>query len=100
MKWLKALSLTAHGKSAKQVADMMGITQDCVVKHLLRARVKLKAKTTAEAIYKAAKSGLICLLIITSSAQQFDDTARISRRGSRTARVVRVARRPKSEKMI
>lgn len=100
MKWLDALNLTAHGKSAKQTADLMGITQDCVVKHLQRARAKLNAKTTTEAAYKAAKSGLICCLVVFSAAQQFDDTARISRRGSRTARSVRVVSKASSSKVV
>lgn len=98
MQWIKALRLTAMGNSAKQVASIMGITQDGVVKHLLRAREKLSAKTTAEAIYRAAKAGIICLLIVASASEPLENVVRVNR--SRGVRVVRVMGRPKQEKMI
>ena len=87
-RWVDALSLTAHGLSAKQVANSMSITQNAVVKHLERARVKLAAKTTTEAVYKAAKAGLIMMLMSASVNNCIHDAARISRRAplSRTAR--------------
>lgn len=98
IKWILALKLTALGNSAKQVAFIMGISQDAVVKHLLRAREKLSAKTTAEAIYKACKTGLICFLIIANASESLENVVRVNR--SRGVRVVRVARRARQEKMI
>lgn len=65
-KWLEALLHVASGNSSKQIASLMDISIDAVTKNLERARGKLSAKTTAEAVYKAAKSGLIAVLIVAS----------------------------------
>ena len=78
-KWLEALKLVAHGNSSKQVAYLMGITIDAVTKNLERARLKMQAKTTTEAVYKAAKSGLICLLLVASVSNSMYDLTRINR---------------------
>ena len=83
-RWVEALSRTANGKSSKQVAADMGISIDAVTKHLQKAREKLNAKTTTEAVYKAVKSGLICLLISVSISNSLHDLTRISRRNAST----------------
>ena len=83
-RWAEALSRTAHGKSSKRVAADMGISIDAVTKHLQKAREKLNAKTTTEAVYKAVKSGLICLLISVSISNSLHDLTRISRRNAST----------------
>jgi DNA-binding CsgD family transcriptional regulator len=87
-KWIETLKHVAHGNSSKQVAAIMGITIDAVTKNLERARHKLNAKTTTEAVYKAAKSGLIAVLLTVSVNNSLHDMTRISRRGpsSRTQR--------------
>ena len=71
-KWIETLFYVATGRSSKQVASVMDITIDAVTKNLERARIKLDAKTTAEAIYKAAKSGLIVVLITASFSNAFN----------------------------
>ena len=98
-KWLETLKLTAHGNSSKQVAYLMGITIDAVTKNLERARLKMQAKTTTEAVYKAAKSGLICLLITVSMSNSLHDLTRVNRRTSRV-RTVRLVRVHQSSKML
>lgn len=60
----EALYLHAQGLSTQQVADEMYITIHTVDKHLASCRQKLGAKNTAEAVYKAVKVGLICLLCV------------------------------------
>ena len=61
---LEAIKLVSSGLSNQQVADKMGIHIGMLGRHLNLAREKLEAKTTNQAIYKACKSGLICLLIV------------------------------------
>jgi len=98
-RWVDALSRTAHGKSSKQVADEMSISIDAVTSHLHRAREKLNAKTTTEAVYKAAKSGLICLLLSVSVSNSLHDFTRISRRNASTRIQRTVKCRLKSEQI-
>jgi DNA-binding CsgD family transcriptional regulator len=83
-RWVEALSRTAHGKSSKQVAADMGISIDAVTKHLQKAREKLSARTTTEAVYKAVKSGLICLLLSASVNNSLHDLTRIVRQNAST----------------
>ena len=87
-KWLETLNYVACGNSSKQVASVMDVTIDAVTKNLERARVKLSAKTTAEAIYKAAKSGLIVVLITAS----FSNSMNIVQPLTRVNQRVRIAR--------
>ena len=82
LRWVETLKLVSCGNSSKQVACIMGITIDAVTKNLERARSKLNAKTTTEAVYKAAKSGLICLLLTASVSGSLHDLTRVSRRSA------------------
>ena len=90
-RWVETLKLVAYGNSSKQVAHIMGITIDAVTKNLERARRKLNAKTTTEAVYKAAKSGLIAVLLTVSVNNSLHDVNRVSRRSAsmRSQRVQR-----------
>lgn len=58
-----ALQHIAHGLSVDQTADAMGISRSAVEKLLARARVKLGARNITQAVYLAAKRGIICLLV-------------------------------------
>ncbi len=98
-RWVETLKLVACGNSSKQVAAIMGITIDAVTKNLERARQKLGTKTTTEAVYKAAKSGLIVMLLSVSVSNSLHDMTRISRRTT-SARIARPASRQQSGRMI
>ncbi|WP_166127442.1 LuxR family transcriptional regulator [Maritimibacter fusiformis] len=50
----EALEWVADGKSYRDIAAIMGVTQATVEKHLRLARGKLEVETTAQAILKAA----------------------------------------------
>lgn len=56
---LEALRLIKDGQRLKQIAFQLGVTEGAVKQRLKSARVKLSAKTGAEAISRAAQFGLI-----------------------------------------
>jgi LuxR family transcriptional regulator len=56
---IEALRLIKDGQRLKQIAFRLGITEGAVKQRLKNARVKLDAKTGAEAISRAAAFGLI-----------------------------------------
>jgi LuxR family transcriptional regulator len=56
---LEALRLIKDGQRLKQVAYQLGVTEGAVKQRLKNARLKLDAKTGAEAISRAAAFGLI-----------------------------------------
>lgn len=56
---LEALRLIKSGQRLKQIAYLLGVTEGAVKQRLKSARVKLSAKTGAEAISRAAYFGLI-----------------------------------------
>ena len=56
---LEALRLIKEGQRLKQIAYQLGVTEGAVKQRLKNARVKLSAKTGAEAISRAAAFGLI-----------------------------------------
>ena len=56
---IECLSLAAEGLKAKQIADELGIGQQTVQFHLARARIKLGAGNTVEAVVRAAQLALL-----------------------------------------
>ena len=56
---LEALRLLKGGQRLKQIAHELGVTEGAVKQRLKNARLKLNAKTGAEAISRAASFGLI-----------------------------------------
>lgn len=56
---LEALRLVKAGQRLKQIAFQLGVTEGAVKQRLKNARIKLSAKTGAEAISRAASFGLI-----------------------------------------
>lgn len=56
---IEALRLIKEGQRLKQIAYQLGVTEGAVKQRLKNARVKLSAKTGAEAISRAAAFGLI-----------------------------------------
>ncbi|TNC73436.1 LuxR family transcriptional regulator [Rubellimicrobium roseum] len=56
---IEALRLVKAGQRLKQIAHELGVTEGAVKQRLKNARVKLSAKTGAEAISRAAFFGLI-----------------------------------------
>lgn len=56
---IEALRLIKSGQRLKQIAYQLGVTEGAVKQRLKNARIKLEAKTGAEAISKAASFGLI-----------------------------------------
>jgi len=56
---LWALRLLCAGKAPKQIAVEMKISQYTYKDIIERARIRLDAKTTAQAIYNACKRGIL-----------------------------------------
>lgn len=56
---IEALRLIKEGQRLKQIAYQLGVTEGAVKQRLKNARIKLAAKTGAEAISRAAAFGLI-----------------------------------------
>ena len=56
---IEALRLIKDGQRLKQIAFRLGVTEGAVKQRLKNARIKLDAKTGAEAISRAAAFGLI-----------------------------------------
>jgi DNA-binding CsgD family transcriptional regulator len=57
----QALQMIARGRSIDQAADDMSISRSSIEKFLMTIRKRLNARNTANAIYIAAKAGLICI---------------------------------------
>ncbi len=56
---IEALRLIKDGQRLKQIAHLLGVTEGAVKQRLKNARLKLSAKTGAEAISRASAFGLI-----------------------------------------
>ena len=56
---IECLSYAAEGLKAKQIAEELGIGQQTVQFHLARARLKLSAGNTVQAVVRAAKLGVL-----------------------------------------
>ncbi|AUR90490.1 signal transduction response regulator, C-terminal effector [Vibrio phage 1.144.O._10N.286.45.B3] len=69
---VKTLKKLASGLVIKQIADDENCTHSAIDKRIKTIKGKLKAKTLAQCIYKAAKTGIICLLITTTSAIELE----------------------------
>lgn len=67
---LEVTRLAANGLSNQQIADEMGIHVGMVGRHLRLVKEKLNAKTMNQAIYKACKNGIICLLIVSMQSAE------------------------------
>lgn len=77
----QALYIVASGYSIDECAYMMQVSRSNVEKLLQKAKVKLEAANLRNAIYKAAKAGLIvlcCLAILDA-----EEVRRVSRSGRR-----------------
>ena len=53
------LTALAHGLSAADVAEEENVSLRAIEKRLQKSRSKLRARTTVEAVYKAALSGVL-----------------------------------------
>lgn len=66
------LQKLANGMLVKQVADSENVSHTAIDKRIKSIKRKLKAKTLCEAVYVAAKTGLICILITTLTAFEIE----------------------------
>lgn len=62
---VSTLNKIANGKLVKQVAGSESVSHSAIDKRIGNIKRKLNAKTLCEAVYKASKSGLICVLMVT-----------------------------------
>ena len=69
---VSTLHRLANGQLVKQVAYTDSVSHSCIDKRISNIKRKLKAKTLCEAVYKASKAGIICLLIATTSALEIE----------------------------
>lgn len=69
---LSTLRKLADGELIKQVADSESVSHSAINKRITSIKQKLDAKTLCECIYKAAKAGIICLLITTTTALEIE----------------------------
>lgn len=77
----EALFIIASGYSIQECADMMSISRSSVEKLLQKAKSNLNAVNVRNAIYEAAKAGLIvfcCFAILDA-----EEVRRVSRSGRR-----------------
>ena len=56
---LSCLYLSANGKSAKQIADILGLKKTSVDTYIKRVKQRLNAKSTSHAVLIAIRRGLI-----------------------------------------
>ncbi len=87
----RALQHIANGLSVDQTADAMHLSRSAVEKLLARARAKLGARNITQAVYLAAKQGVICLLVGVLFGVGSNPDASLWRRPVRPS-VTRVAR--------
>jgi hypothetical protein len=77
----KALSIIAQGYSINECAGMMCVSRSRVEKVLHGAKINLKARTLANAVYKATRQGMIILCcVLVMNATELRRTARSGRR--------------------
>lgn len=69
---VSTLHRLANGQLVKQVAASDSVSHSCIDKRISNIKRKLNAKTLCEAVYKAYKAGVICLLITTTSALEIE----------------------------
>ena len=69
---LSTLRRLANGELIKQIASQDSSSHSAIDKRIKNIKRKLGAKTLSECIYKAAKAGIICLLITTTSAIELE----------------------------
>lgn len=68
----RTLQKLANGQRVKQVAASEGSSHSAVDKRISNIKRKLNAKTLSEAVYKAVKAGVICLLLVTTTALEIE----------------------------
>lgn len=69
---VSTLHRLANGQLVKQVASSDSVSHSCIDKRISNIKRKLNAKTLCECVYKAAKAGIICLLLTTTSALEIE----------------------------
>ncbi|AUR89968.1 winged helix-turn-helix DNA-binding domain protein [Vibrio phage 1.135.O._10N.222.54.B6] len=69
---VKTLQKFASGSLIKQIACNERVSHSAIDKRVKSIKRKLKAKTLSECIYKAAKSGIICLLITATTSLEIE----------------------------
>lgn len=69
---VSTLHRLANGQLVKQVASADSVGHSCIDKRISNIKRKLDAKTLCEAVYKASKAGIICLLLTTTSALEIE----------------------------
>lgn len=76
---VEALKLVGSGQNIDRTADAMGISRSTVEKHLFKVKHQLGAKNLMNAVYIAAKGGLILIVIHVSSFNP-EDSSSLDRR--------------------
>lgn len=71
---VNTLKKFASGLLVKQIANEERCTHSAIDKRVKSIKRKLNAKTLSECVYKAAKAGVICLLITTTTALEVQIT--------------------------
>lgn len=56
---LATLQLFSHGRTTEEIAELQGVSRQAVDQRMLRARRKLRARNTIEAMYKAMVYGAL-----------------------------------------
>ena len=69
---VSTLHRLANGQLVKQVAHTDSVSHSCIDKRISNIKRKLNAKTLCEAVYKASKAGVICLILTTTSALEIE----------------------------
>lgn len=80
---LELLAMQAQGTDISSCARELCISKSKAEKELLKARIKLGARNTKNAIYIAAKCSLICIVLavlLNSSGENMRRRARVARR--------------------
>jgi DNA-binding CsgD family transcriptional regulator len=77
----KALYIIASGYSIDECADIMALSRSRVEQILKAAKTELRARTLANAVYKATRQGMIILCcVLTMNATECRRVARSGRR--------------------
>lgn len=69
---VSTLKRLANGELIKQIADSESLSHSAIDKRIKRIKSKLEAKTLCEAVHKACKSGVICLLIVSTTSLELE----------------------------
>ncbi len=83
---LESLSCVSNGLSIDQTAYVMGLSRSSVEKHLAAARERLKARNLYHAIFIAAKTGLVSVMMVSVVLGSFNNDIDMVRRNTRQSR--------------